>query len=112
MYDRVCSIFTSYHVALPHWDTVRCMRIFLRSMIRLEVHENLSVINNKIYYIGLKKLIGHVSAMVNVILIQYGYYIKLINLSLGSQELANPYVRHQCTVSLTEMEGRLIKGQT
>ena len=60
-YDRVRALFASYHVALPHWFTVRRTRELLVSMVNLEIHHNLSVFNNKTYYIGLKKLVAHVS---------------------------------------------------
>ena len=62
-YDRVRSMFTSYHVALPHWDTLRRTRDLLRSMVNLEIHQNLSVLSNRTYHIGLKSIIGLVSAI-------------------------------------------------
>ena len=62
--DRVRSLFASYHVALPHWDTLRRTRDLLSSMVNLEIHQNLSVLSNRTYHIGLKSIIGLVSASV------------------------------------------------
>ena len=63
-YDRVRALFTTYHVALPHWVTIRRTREYLRGILDLEIRENLSVLGNKTFNIGLKKLIGNVSSMI------------------------------------------------
>ena len=73
-YDELRAMFTTYDVALPHWDTIRRTRGHLRAMLDLEIVENLSVLGNKTFHISLKKLIGNVSALVPIQLLSIYFH--------------------------------------
>ena len=61
MYHQLRVILTLLGIELPHWDSIKRKREFIRKGLDIKIHKHVSLFDNTFYYLSLIDMIQHVS---------------------------------------------------